>query len=582
MRAAREALHFTPMKTLLPPTPGAAALAASLALAGCACHVTPPPLAAWGPVTPPLAQRDARRAASAEELGRAPVLDIHTHTFNSLYLPLVNIARGRVSELPVAGTLLSETAAVVLAQGIIGATLANGVNKDAALRAQRAPEIGDGIAARLGVTPEEVERGQPAPASLARTRQAGAPLTPAETLRREEVARILRDDDNWRNFGRLVLGIHDDGQAGTAEKVLAFLRVLTSRDAEIRETLPRDFGGEVAWFVHHAMDMGPTYAQDPDGRTFWDYHGKQLPRIRALDAAGGGGYLHFVAFNPFRGERSRPAGGWEEAESIQLVKRAIEQGAWGVKYYPPAGYRASHNEIPPRPRHGWAARQQWRERYEGYDAAELDELNFAFFLFCAKNRIPVFAHCADGEFQAANCYGKNMAHPAYYRQVLERLAAMPGVPPLRLCLGHAGGAGFWFGTGGDDAAWGQEVYELCTRHPEVYCEVGVLAEILTGERRAAFIARLGGLIERSRAEGRHDFGGKLLYGSDWFMPDAAQARLGFLSAYRQAFAGDERLRPYTQAFLAGNALAFLGEGSPLAPASEARTRLAAWRRELGW
>jgi predicted TIM-barrel fold metal-dependent hydrolase len=568
-----------------------ASLVGAVLVSGCNGPGKPPPSVAWPalPAERPV-QRRAARDTDLDGLRRAPVLDIHTHTFNALYLPLVNIARGRVSELPVAGTVLSETTAMLLAQAIVGATLRNQEAGRMALMAE-GPTLRGESEVPFGTSFEDVERARQLRHRLAPA-AADEVTKRAEGLPRAQVEALLNDESNWLQFGAVVLGVdaaHENrgGESLTGDRALlrklgAFIRVLTSADGAVRASLGSAYGQQARWYVHHAMDMGPTYAQASD-ETFWDYERQQLPAIRRLDAATNGGrFLHFVAFNPFRSDRAKPAHGWEEDRSILLVQRAVANGAWGVKYYPPAGYRPSANIIPEPPRWGLAAGQQWTSRYHGFTAEELDALNLAFFRFCAKNRIPVFAHCGVGEFQAAKGYGVAMAHPAYYRAVLERLAQEKDLPPLRLCFGHAGGASFWFDESGVDRDWGETVFELCTRYPEVYCEVGILSEILQPAARRKFVQRLGDLIAQSNRENRYDFGAKIIYGSDWFMPDAVHAGESFLTAYREAFMGDSRLRSYTEAFLAGNALAYLGDGPEGRPADAAGLALRQWRAELGW
>ena len=60
-----------------------------------------------------------------------------------------------------------------------------------------------------------------------------------------------------------------------------------------------------------------------------------------------------------------------------------------------------------------------------------------------------------------------------------------------------------------------------------------------------------------------------MYGSDWFMPDAAGAGADFLEAYQSTFLEHPVLQPYYKDFFCRNALAFLGI-SPESPANKAR------------
>ena len=86
------------------------------------------------------------------------------------------------------------------------------------------------------------------------------------------------------------------------------------------------------------------------------------------------------------------------------------------------------------------------------------------------NDIPVFAHSGHDEFEARKGYGVHHSDPKFWGRFLEAHSC-PGKPcPLRLCLGHAGGDDYWFGNG-EHEDWGLRAYELCTRYPDVYCEV---------------------------------------------------------------------------------------------------------------
>jgi predicted TIM-barrel fold metal-dependent hydrolase len=525
-----------------------------------------------------------------------PVIDIHTHTFNALYLPLSNIARGRLGEYPL-GRVLNATVTDVLIQAIINQTLKNQQASLAnhplgTLKGLSPSSRDDSISAQLGINAETVLGG--GPTLFGNLRSAETPLAGSAVshLTTNQINQIIGDDENWIRFSEVVFGTESQRPARgiqtlSKRKFMAveFLKALMSSDAALRQKLPTAFHQQVALFVQHTMDMGPTYAQEPNDTTFWSFHGKQLSRVRELDQAHtnqGSSFLHFVAFSPFRAtpaERDSPPADWKESTPINLVKQALENGAWGVKYYPPAGYRPSGNEIPCRPTFGRLQKAQWDSRYVGFSNAELDALNFAFFEFCAENDIPVFAHCSYGEFQAARKYGERMAHPAYYREVLERLAARPKPLHLRLCLGHAGGSDFWFGDDNSShKEWGEQVYELCTRFPNVYCEVGILAEITDEKARAALAKRLSTLFKASVDSGRYPFASKVIYGTDWFMPDTVAAGISFLEGYRLVFRSEPNLAQHVREFFCLNAMAFLGL-NPAVDASGMPNR-AALQRQL--
>ncbi len=519
----------------------------------CACKITPPEAGRLFPKIPDPAGNGPQITPSelanvnVEQWKDFPIVDIHTHTFNALYLPILNIAQGRVREHPF-GWTLSETVVIVLAHAIIGSTLQNqesGISfRPQNLKARRVKEKAN-IATLFGITPDTVKRG----AQAAREKGISSAMLPNDTV----LFNIIINDDYWRRFGREIFGVKDLLQ------LTSFLAVLTSNDASNRLSMQDAFQDRIALSVHHTMDMGLTYAEEPDDESFWNFHTKQLPRVRDLDLRPGndGRFLHFVSFSPYRSERQEPAGGWRQSTAITLIDDAIKKGAWGVKYYPPAGYRPAGNDIPDRPSFGALPQRQWDSRYEGFSNEELDALNLAFFEYCAERNIPVLAHCHTGEFQAASCYGQRMAHPAYYREVLEKLTNRPTPLHLRLCLAHAGGPDFWFtGSTAEHYEWGRQVWELCTRFPNVYCEVGILSGILNEKEQATFTTRMAALLNRPVEPGRYPFSEKFMYGTDWFMPDAAEAGVEFLDAYRRVFL-HEALRDHYKNFFCRNALRFL-------------------------
>jgi RES domain-containing protein len=90
----------------------------------------------------------------------------------------------------------------------------------------------------------------------------------------------------------------------------------------------------------------------------------------------------------------------------------------------------------------------------------------------------------------------------------------------------------------------------------VYCEVGILTEALDKRKQAAFANRLAELIARSAGSDRFPFSEKIMYGSDWFMPDAAGAGVQFLEAYQRVFLLP-KLSEYYDSFFRRNAVRFL-------------------------
>jgi len=180
-----------------------------------------------------------------------------------------------------------------------------------------------------------------------------------------------------------------------------------------------------------------------------------------------------------------------------------------------------------------------------------------------------------------------MAPPCLWGEVLKQH------PDLLLILGHAGGGEAWFGqpgpTAGRDASWDRTIehpldktrraftfdrqaYNLCVAFPNVYCDMGYSMEVLHDKNRGFFEVRLkrlagGAALTREaiprdwdfcQAQDlppRYDLREKILYGSDWMMPEAAFVGTEYFKAFQDVFDGE--LAPYRHLFFGENARALL-------------------------
>jgi predicted TIM-barrel fold metal-dependent hydrolase len=239
--------------------------------------------------------------------------------------------------------------------------------------------------------------------------------------------------------------------------------------------------------------------------------------------------------------------------------------AYGVKVYPPAGYRPTENKIPHRPVCFFTDKpgMEWDYRYKSngkrISNAELNHRLLELLCWCAKNNIPVFAHSGYGEFQARSGYGQTMPNPRWWKDLLDGARQdHPELVQLRLCFAHAGGADSFFG-GKDYKAWSETVVDLCRRYPNIYCEVGCLDQILDAKKQAAFAMAMVKWCHapRDAVTNRYDFSSKIMYGSDWYMPISSGVdRKQFLKAYQQVFLLPQ-LREFYQKFCYQNALEYL-------------------------
>ena len=322
----------------------------------------------------------------------------------------------------------------------------------------------------------------------------------------------------------------------------SFLEVMTRRNREIALELKDRQYPDVDLFVHHMMDMERAY----DSKPVVSFE-EQIHRMTKLDRSFDGNFVHFVAFDPFRRD-----------DSLESVKRGLAAGAIGVKFYPPSGFRASGNTLPNDPgipsilKPG--ARMRWLSRYKDLTSARLDDLNDKLFAYCELNDIPIFTHCTPKGFEADEDYGK-MADPAFWAPVLEKYKK------LRLCFGHSGGHAFWFPQAAADAEevrFGRMVADLCLKHPNVYCEVGYLEQILKPGDRELFKNRLKEQIDRpsTAPTGSWKLGNKIMYGSDWHMIHKEKGHEQYPAAFNELFT-DPALKPWQRAFFCRNAIAYL-------------------------
>lgn len=478
----------------------------------------------------------------------AVVIDIHTHIFNAHDIPIGGVMRaqgiplsvlGPVVEFLMAGTQdyapASGPSTELFSPGDFGAPLA-------------IPEA-DKAAIRSYVGQSQVRRFTPLQTELS--------LSDGRQLDEESMALTVAVFEA-ANIPPAENTLTPDAQLRVSPaNALAFVALMRKSQLTIAERLRADFPG-VNLFVHHLMDLGSAYGDQPANP-----FPAQMQRFDALEAdpAVAGHFLHFTAFDPFRGDAALDV--IREPGATQLRGRAL-----GVKFYPPSGYRPAENDIETKP--SWLAparRAQWASRYEALGATmeerntHLDAICDRFFDFCEQQQIPVFAHCTGFGFQAVSGYGMN-CNPKYWRTVLVRH------PLLRLCLAHAGGEPWWFSAGEkpdpglgteDQERWnfGRDVVQLCIDYPNVYTEVGYLDAVLEpGEKRNRLVARLKEVAPATGKAPGVQFGRKIMYGTDWHMIYKEKNYPRYLDAFTEIFA-DPALQPLAARFFAGTAVEFL-------------------------
>jgi len=409
---------------------------------------------------------------------------------------------------------------------------------------------------------------------------------------------------------------HRAGLRG-AEPVLWLLVHLSRPWQRVPEAYLKGDVPQVDLIIQHMMAMNSAMNQPPGPvlaglqRPRLIDTTEQAERMAQIQTKTQGKAAYFVAWDPFvsKNEAATNAARWRLGlkaqgtlpEALRRVEHALKnEGAMGVKFYPPMGYRPTGNGCdfgsgdrgpfdskPAWPLDRKAKRDAWAARYvgnPGWNAAALDALNDLLFEFCACHGIPLFTHCNDGEMAASGGYGR-FAHPRAWRTVLEKHR------DLRICFGHAGGNAFWFETApagkknGSNHEWGKLVLELCRCFPNAFCEIGIHSEIVDPGFAARFAVKVDDLLAREAQADGWPLSQKIMYGTDWPMP-IHETTVDYLRSYLEVWEASPLLRQHKQAFFAGNAARYLRLADHVAgqltfgPRGESRARFSGLLKRL--
>ncbi|MDB6119844.1 MAG: hypothetical protein JWO08_3625 [Verrucomicrobiaceae bacterium] len=499
---------------------------------------------------------------------RTAVIDVHTHTFNARYLPLEGILEGKRDAYFPVTTLLSDRSARLIARALLDRTeLAAIPGQKGMPRTCNTQGIRDSehpgplTSVFLDLIDKAISRGAWDPSLSMKQKMSvlddvSSKMGPVQRLSIQAAANMMGMEDHTKGGTK-----EADKTVTGIQAAVRFLWMLTQNDAQMAAIFRElhqgiHTKGQIT-LISHMMDLGPVYAQKP-GKYLLDFEKEQVRRMEFYQRKTGAGLHYFVAYNPYR--TGTASGG---TSALALVQDAVKHhDARGVKVYPPSGYRPFHNDIATRPV-TWPTRQpsiQYDQRYErlgktsAQQNAALDvELN-KLLDWCIKEDVPVFVHSGYGEFEARKGYGESNSNPQFWGEFL-KAHSQPGRPcRLRLCLGHAGGEDYWFGTG-KLAAWGRTAYELCVQYPNVYCEVTTGEAMIDPVRQALFVDRVAQCFAASQHDTPYPFARKLMYGTDWYLPDQGEPA-AVLLATQQAFL-HPALRPYFAAYFSLNAQKYL-------------------------
>jgi predicted TIM-barrel fold metal-dependent hydrolase len=292
---------------------------------------------------------------------------------------------------------------------------------------------------------------------------------------------------------------------------------------------------EVRLFVHLMMDMEKAYLRYGSCPPVWDFPTRQVPEMIELHKKQDGRVLWFVAFDPRRARNIETG--------IKTVRDALAKGCCGVKFYPSLGYKPDGNK------------KKW-----------VQEAVTELLDYCDKNKVPILAHCQRGPFKGDDTWDQ-FSNPEFWGDAL-RLHNN-----LILCLAHAGGGIYktedrkteygWFSKDAkewnEQNHWAKKVVELCvsSRYPNVYCDLSAMWEVIDApvDLKPPAPERFAGTLKRL-LESNAGFSNKIMYGSDWHMPSVLGRSSKYLAFFLELFK-DPKLSSYADHFFFKNARHFL-------------------------
>lgn len=185
----------------------------------------------------------------------------------------------------------------------------------------------------------------------------------------------------------------------------------------------------------------------------------------------------------YRKARINPDGQLEKNRPMTLVKDAIEnKGFIGVKLYNSLGYRPLGNADPEVSlmRRRIAVRNN-KMTYL-FDGEEYDEALCDLYDYCVDNGVPITAHCVMNGIEAYPGASFDFGKAEFWEEVLKQ----DRYKKLRLNLAHFGwnqapGQGY-----AGDESWAEKVCDLIVKYENVYADVSH-HRVLTPKGRRSFV-----------------------------------------------------------------------------------------------
>lgn len=257
------------------------------------------------------------------------------------------------------------------------------------------------------------------------------------------------------------------------------------------------------------------------------------------------GRVHYFApFDPMKDALS-------DGATLRMAQQAVQnQGAIGVKLYPPMGFAPIGNAA--LPAGFWD--QAWLPDFVRNDAAfgaKLDKSLHALYAWCQQEHVPIMAHTnrSNGPSDAF----KELVAARHWRAVLD------AYQDLRIDFGHFGDTSP--GTHGGARTW---PFAALMQTPPLaggfaYADSGYFSEVFSDEAQLAKV--LSDLYAATAHKGDAALSRRLMYGSDWQMIlMEGRFRENYLRRFERVFSslGLSRSGTLGNDFFGLNAMNFLG------------------------
>ena len=338
----------------------------------------------------------------------------------------------------------------------------------------------------------------------------------------------LDEDDVFDRMRKLLKIAQKESLIDVAEMLLKESRDILVDHRIIYTPLMMDF----------EFGMGPVSdTNKPAQKTFEE----QVNETTDVSLEYPGTFLPFIAADPRRIQQCKDKKDPNDAHGIRYITDALENnGFWGVKIYPPLGYKASHINLSP------------------------------LYEYCERNHTPVTAHCLLGggysneqvpeQFSTEKdkrTYWREMAHPKYWRQVLDDF------PELKLNLGHFGGDIYegpldflWEEQNqiSIEREWREAVVTLMEDFDNVYADISFHEPIFYDSQK--YFADLKNYMDAEK------LGKKILFGSDWWVNRVLLSETQYITHFLRLSKKHGFNESNVRSIMADNAIAFLGLDAP--------------------